>query len=169
MSTLTAQLPTTALVPPSPAMLARQDQIHKCTLEFPQAEITTEHLLHGGMYARTIRLEPETIMNGSLIRHATILVIHGSCAVVAGDQVIELTGYNVIPGCAGRKQSFFTRGQVEMTMFYATPIQTVTEAEDEIFVEADELMSRKDGSRDTVTITGQEGLWQAQSQPQPLL
>jgi len=156
MSTLAIPLPVTAaLVPPSPAMLSRLNQIHERTLAFPQAEIATEHLFHGGMYARTIRLEPETIMNGSLIRCATILIIHGSCAVAIGDQVVELSGYNVIPGCAGRKQSFVTRGPVEMTMLYATKITDVAEVEDEVFAEADQLISRKDGSRDTITITGQ--------------
>ena len=42
-----------------------------------------------------------------------------------------------------------------MTMIYPTSAQTVAEAEDEIFADVDQLVSRKDGSRDQVTITGQ--------------
>ena len=59
------------------------------------------------------------------------------------------------PGCAGRKQLFWTRGPVEMTMIFPTHAQTVTEAEDEVFAEAEQLQSRKDSSRNTVMITGQ--------------
>jgi hypothetical protein len=160
---------TAALVPPSPAMLEQLNEINKIILSYPQTELVTEHLIHGGMYARTIRLVPDTKMMGSLILHATTLVIHGDCSILIGDSRVELTGYNVIPGCAGRKSFFWTHGPVEMTMFYATSAETVTEAEDEIFGEADRLISRKDGSRDMVTITGQEGSWQAQSRPQPPL
>lgn len=150
-----AHAQSVALTPASPGMLARLALIHERTLAFPQAEITTAHLLHGGMYTRTIRLDPQTIMNGSLIRKATVLIVQGSCAVLAGDEVLELAGYNVLPGCAGRKQTFVTRGPVEMTMIFPTQAQTVAEAEDEIFAEADQLISRKDGSRDQITITGQ--------------
>jgi hypothetical protein len=68
---------------------------------------------------------------------------------------VDLDGYNVIPGMAGRKSLSVTRGEVEMTMIFPTSATTVEEAENEIFAEADQLMSRKDGSRDTIVITGQ--------------
>ena len=42
-------------------------------------------------------------------------------------------------------------------MIFPTSVVTVEEAENEIFGEASELMSRKDGSRDMVMITGQKG------------
>ena len=144
-----------ALTPPSPVMLDRLAEAHRRILSFPQAKIVTEHLLHGGMYARTIRLAPDTIMMGSLIRLATVLIVHGDCVVTIGDQQVQLTGYNVVPGCAGRKQMFLTREPVEMTMLFPTSAQTVEEAEDEVFAEADQLMSRKDGGQDTIMITGQ--------------
>lgn len=147
--------PVAELVPASPATLAKLNAIHEWTMQFEQTPIGTEHLIHGGMYARTIRLEPETIMNGSLIKAPTILIVHGRCLVVTGDAAVEIDGYNVFPGCAGRKQTFVTRGVVEMTMLYATSAKTVAEAEDEVFAEADLLMSRRDGDRDTITVTGE--------------
>jgi hypothetical protein len=107
------------------------------------------------MYARTIRLQPETKMMGSLIKLATVLIVHGDCSMLIGDQRVELKGYNVIPGCAGRKQFFWTHGPVEMTMIYPTAFSTVEEAEDEVFAEADQLMSRRDGSGDTIVVTGE--------------
>lgn len=156
MSTVIAPSPVTAvLVPPSPAMLKALDGIHARILSLPQVEIATEHLLHGGMYARTIRLVPGTKMVGSLINRATILILRGDCSVLIGDKRVDFTGYSIIPGCAGRKQFFVTRGPVEMTMIFPTSARTIEEAEDEVFAEADQLMSRKDGSHDQVTITGQ--------------
>jgi hypothetical protein len=50
-------------------------------------------------------------MNGSFIKAATLLIIHGPCLMTVGDEVVELEGYNVIPGCAGRKQSFRDQGR----------------------------------------------------------
>ncbi len=146
---------TAALIPPSSAMLDRLDQANLRILSFPQTEIATEHLLHGGMYARTIRLESGIVMMGSLIRLATILILQGDCSVTIGDKEVFFSGYNVLPGCAGRKQLFLTHGSVQMTMIFPTLAKTIEEAENEIFAEADQLMSRKDGSRDTITITGQ--------------
>jgi hypothetical protein len=68
---------------------------------------------------------------------------------------VDLTGYNIIPGCAGRKQLSVTHSPVEMTMIFPTQATTVEEAENEICAEADQLMSRKDNSKDKIMITGQ--------------
>jgi hypothetical protein len=155
MSTALVVPTLAALVPPTPAMLEQLAEVNKLILACPQIELATEHLIHGGMYARTIRLQPDTKMMGSLIRLATILIVHGDCSVLIGDERIELTGYSIIPGCAGRKQLFWTHGPVEMTMIFPTSVKTIEDAEDLVFAEADQLMSRRNGSEDQVTITGQ--------------
>jgi hypothetical protein len=144
-----------ALTPASRETLDKLAIVNEGILKFEQIPIATHHILHGGMYARGIRLQPGTVMMGSLIKRATLLIVNGRTSVVSGDTWIELEGYNVLPGRAGRKQLFVTHGQVEMTMVYATQAKTVAEAEDEIFADVDELMSRKDDSRDTFTITGE--------------
>lgn len=144
-----------ALTPPTQASLDKIRLIHEAILQFEQVPIVTSHLLHGGLYARSIHLDPETRMVGSLIKQPTVLIVSGETAILIGDRLVELTGYNVLPGCAGRKQVFLTRGPVDMTMIYATSARTVEEAEDEVFAEAGQLLSRRDGSLDQVTITGQ--------------
>ena len=121
----------------------------------PQTPLVTEHLLHGGMYARTIRRETDSVTIGSLVNKATILIVHGDCSMLVGDKRVELTGYNVLVGLPGRKSFSWTHSPVEMTMIFSTAARTVEEAEDEIFAEADQLISRKDGSKDQVIITGQ--------------
>jgi hypothetical protein len=108
------------------------------------------------MYARTIRRGPGVVAVGSVILRATILIISGDCSLLDGDGwTRRLTGYNVLPGMAGRKSLSLTHSEVEMTMIFPTSAITIEEAENEIFGEADKLASRKDGSNDQVTITGQ--------------
>ena len=153
MSALTA--PVYALTPPSPALLDQIFQASDVIRQFPQVEVITEHLLHGGMYARTIRREPGIVAVGSIILRATVLIVNGSCSMMVEDRRIDLTGYNVLPGLPGRKSFSLTHGPVEMTMIFPTAATTVEEAENEIFGEADQLMSRKDGSKDQIKITGQ--------------
>lgn len=148
--------PTGAAFPPATReSLKVFEAIHEEILRCEPVAIATEHLLHGGMYARTVRLKPGTVMEGSLIKLATLLIVNGSTFVWTGKSRIELSGYNVIPGSAGRKLLFATVGEVEMTMVFPTQAMTVEAAENEVFAEADLLLSRADGSRDTVTITGE--------------
>ena len=154
MSALSLPL-NAVLTPPSPAAIDRLAKAQARILEFPQVEIATEHLLHGGMYSRTIRLRPGVVLMGSLIRLATVLILHGDCTVTNGNERFDLTGYNVLPGCARRKQMFLTRGPVEMTMVFPTSAKTVAEAEEEVFAEADQLISRKEGSPNAIAVTGE--------------
>lgn len=151
MSTLAAPL-TSVLTSASPAVLDRLDRAHAMISSLPQVEVVTEHLLHGGMYARTIRREPGIVAVGSLILRATILVVNGPCSMMSGDRRIDLTGYNVLPGLPGRKSFSLTHGPVEMTMIFPTSAKTVEEAENEIFAEADQLMSRNSGGKDKIVI-----------------
>ena len=83
-----------------------------------QEEIPTEHLIHGGMYSRTIQMPKGTVLTGALLKLPTVLVVAGDCAVFIGEETIELRGYSVLPGSAGRKQAFLAHTDVSMTIFY---------------------------------------------------
>jgi hypothetical protein len=152
MSDLTT---TPVLTPPPPALLDQLAEVHALLDACPQTPLVTEHLLHGGMYARTIRRDTDSVTLGSLINKATILIVHGDCSLLVGDQRVELTGYNVLAGLPGRKSFSWTHSPVEMTMIFATSAVTVEEAENEVFAEADQLLSRRDHSQNQITITGQ--------------
>lgn len=143
------------LAPVSHDTLASIEIVHEALLQVADVEVATEHLLHAGMYVRTIRFEPGTVSVGSLIKRPTVLIVNGPCSVMGEGGWIQLEGYNVIPGFAGRKMLRVTRGHCELTMIYATRATTVEEAEAEVFAEADILLSRRGGARDTITITGE--------------
>ena len=105
---------------------------------------TIENVLHGGVYARTARIAPNTVIVGVMIRVPTVLVIHGDCFVYAGDRWHHLEGYQVIPAAAGRKQIFATVSETELTMIFPTTAKTVAEAEEEFTEEAEKLHSRRE-------------------------
>lgn len=48
---------------------------------FPEYVFPVEHSLHGGMYARTIRMPAGTAAVGTLIRVPTLLIVAGTCAL----------------------------------------------------------------------------------------
>jgi hypothetical protein len=122
-------------------------------LKKPQVEVNTEHVIHGGMYIRTIRLAPEIVLVGALVKVSTVLIVSGKTAVFTGEGWIELDGYHVIPARAGRKQIFVTREETSITMIFPTDAKTVEQAEEEFTSEAEALMSRKNDN-DTVLVTG---------------
>jgi len=142
-----------------PAMT--QDQINKVeVLEHfsralcEQENIPTEHLIHGGMYARTVHMPVGTVLTGALLKLPTVLIVAGDCAVFIGEETIELRGYSVLPGSAGRKQAFLAHTDVSMTMLFPTQATTVAQAEQEFTDEYELLMSN---FQDCVTtrITGE--------------
>ena len=124
-------------------------------LALPQTPIETRHLLHSGMYARTILIPAGTALTSALIRVATVLVIAGDTLVTLGEESVRLTGYHVLPAAAGRKTAFATIADTRVTMIFPTTARTVEEAEAEFTEEADGLCSRRDPTSNHVVITGE--------------
>jgi hypothetical protein len=129
-------------------LMSVQDELLKC----PQIDIQTEHIIHGGMYTRTIRLDAGIVLVGALVKVPTVLIVSGKTKVFTGDGWIELEGYHIIPARAGRKQIFVTQEPTSITMIFRTDAKTVEQAEEEFTSEAEALMSRKNDN-DTITIT----------------
>lgn len=135
-------------------LLSGLTRIQNEILALPQVELQTEHVLHGGMYVRTIRLGPDVVLVGALIKIPTLLIVSGRTKVFTGESWIELEGYQVLPARAGRKQIFVTVEDTSITMIFRTDARTVEQAEAEFTSEAEALMSRRN-DRDTVVITGE--------------
>lgn len=121
----------------------------------PQVDIPTDHVIHGGMYARTIFIPAGVVLTGVLIRVPTMLIFNGHATVNAGDEPVTLTGYHVLAASAGRRQAFLAHGDTWLTMIFATKAATVAEAEDEFTNEAHLLLSRNADAQNQVTITGE--------------
>lgn len=137
------------IAPMSHAAIDRVREIEAINLLGSQTKLRTEHVLHGGLYARTMavpQLGPgeACLITGALIKIATLLVSHGDALVYIGDdKPLRLAGYSVIQASAGRKQVFIAQSGFRLTMIFPTSATTVEEAEEEFTDEADMLMSRR--------------------------
>lgn len=109
----------------------------------PQTEITTQHTLHAGMYARTMNLPAGNILVGALVQVETIVIFDGDADVFVGDSTIRLTGHHVIAASAFRKQIYTAHTDCHITAIHATDAKTVAEAEEEATQEHHRLSSRR--------------------------
>jgi hypothetical protein len=108
--------------------------------------IYTEHLIHAGMYSRTITMPPKVKITGALMKIPTMVTVVGMAIMLIGDDAVEVDGYAVLPGSAGRKQIFISgKGPVVITMCFPTSARTVEEAEAQFTDEAGILLSRRQG------------------------
>ena len=139
----------------APEAIDRVRCLENATLGLPQEDIPTAHLLHAGMYARTIRIPAGVVLTGALIKLPTVLIVSGDCTVFIGeDEPMRLSGYHVLPASAGRKQAFLAHLDTDLTMLFPSRAQTVDEAEAEFTDENHLLLSRKQGN-ESITITGE--------------
>ena len=143
------------LVSMSPEAVDKVRRLEANLKDLPQVDIRTEHLIHGGMYARTVRIPAGTVLTGALIKRATVLIVSGECAVFTGGGVLELHGYHVLPGSAGRKQAFMARTDTCLTMLFPSNATSVEQAEAEFTDEVHLLLSRQDEGKNLITITGE--------------
>lgn len=137
----------------SPAALDNVRALESAVLEQPQVVLTTHHVLHGGMYARTITIPANAVLTGALIEIPTLLIFDGDSEVYLNGESVRLIGHHVLPASAGRKQAFRTYADTHLTMVFPTAAKTVEEAEQQFTNEVDRLGSRRDENH--VVLTGE--------------
>ena len=130
-------------------------QLESAVLSVPQVKIATDHLIHAGMYSRTIMVPAGVVLTGSLMKIATILILSGDFLLFAGEKAVELHGYNVLAGSPHRKQAGIAITDTWVTMIFPTDVKTVEEAEAEFTDETDLLFSRYEDALNNVRITGE--------------
>lgn len=133
--------------------VAKVRELERAVLEVPQTPLVTRHLLHADMYSRTICIRAGDVLTGALIKIATTLIVYGRVTVCLGDEVIDLDGYNVLPGSVGRKQAFLAHSDVYLTMMFPSDAKTIEAAEAQFTDEAARLMSRH--NENIIEITGE--------------
>jgi hypothetical protein len=119
----------------------------------PQVAITTHHVLHGGMYLRTICLPKGVALTSALFKIPTAVILSGDVRVFVGDEKIDFVGYHVLPASAGRKTGYLAFEDTMVTMVFPTKATTVEQAEAEFTDEAERLFSRR--GENVVVITGE--------------
>ena len=135
---------TISYVPRSTAaQLAEMERLQAVMLKRPQEDLRTSHVLHAGLYARTIFVPKGVLAMGALVKIPTVLVVSGDVLLTIGDHAERLTGYAVVTASPGRKQAVLALADTLVTMSFATKARTVEEAEAEFTDEADMLMTRR--------------------------
>lgn len=144
-----------AIAPMSAGAIANVAALEQQVLACPQTQITTHHVLHGGLYSRTILVPAGVVLTGALIKIPTLLFISGDVLVYVGeDRRIRITGTEVIPASAGRKQAFVAHRDTSISMVFPTKSTSVEQAEAEFTDDADLLFSRRDADLNTEINTG---------------
>jgi len=121
-----------------------------------QLQFHTEHIIHGGIYFRTILMPVGSVFSFALIKESTTVIFMGSVSVYVGDGApIQFEGYNILPASANRKVATYAHTDVTMTMLLATDAQSVEEAEKQVTDEVDLIASHRDENTNSVLITGE--------------
>lgn len=124
--------------------------------QLPQLWFVTEHLIHKGVYYRTVTLPPGSLVTGVLVKVPTTLILSGEAHVYIGAaKPLHVSGYTVLPAAAGRKQAFAAVTELSMTMCLATDARTVAEAEATFTDELEYLPPLADVDRHRVFVTGE--------------
>lgn len=114
----------------------------------------TQHILHSGIYSRTLFMPKGSVVAGVIIQVPTTLILSGKMAVYIGEEVKHIDGYNVVPTLGNRKQVVYAIEDSYATLLFKTRAKTIEEAEQEMTAEYERLMSRCSDSVNLVTITG---------------
>ena len=125
-----------------------QDKIRALEAEMlkaPQVDVETTHLIHAGMYARTVKILAGTLVTGVPMSDDHVCIISGDITVTAGDDVIRFTGYNVIPASRGLKRIVYAHQETSWTAIFKSGATTVDDAEIEMSSEYNKLQSRGGG------------------------
>ena len=130
-------------------------ELEAALLTMPQIAMATEHVLHGGLYSRTICVPAGAVLTGAFIQVPTLLIVNGDATVNTGEGGHRLTGHHVLAASARRRQAFLAHADTYLTMVFATQAKTVAEAEDEFTNEAHLLISRNPEAVNHITITGE--------------
>lgn len=137
----------------SPSAISRVQAFEAEELKRPQLPVLTSHVIHAGVYYRTVMIQKGTNMTGALIKIPTTLTLCGDAWVdVGADEPVRIRGYHVMPAAAGRKQAFRAVDDTYLTMSFRTDAKTVAQAEEEFTSEAYRLASRRNVN--IVEITG---------------
>jgi hypothetical protein len=109
----------------------------------PQTDLRTEHVLSGGVYARTIHIPAGTVLTGATHKKDHVNVVIGDITVTTDQGPVRLTGYHVLPTKAGSKRAGVAHAPTAWTTICHTDLTDIEAIEDELVEESDRLQTRQ--------------------------
>ena len=145
----------TTLAPASQSSINKVDRLTEAMLKMPQLQFVTEHLIHAGMYTRTLFFPAGTVCTAVFFKIPTVIIIVGRADIFSNDEVISVDGYTVVPGSAGRKIAVWAISRIGASMIFPTKAKTVEEAQEEFTDEVALLVPLSEKDRHRIVITGE--------------
>ena len=127
------------------ALLGQDDavtRLERALLDLPQLQLGVEHLVHGGMCARTVLIPAGTVVTGALLNLDNICVMWGDISVTTDDGARRLTGFHVLPAKAGKKRAGYAHADTWWSAIWPTQLRDVGDIEDEMTAQSAQLQSR---------------------------
>jgi hypothetical protein len=109
----------------------------------PQIDLKYEHVLHAGVYDRTVRVPAGYVITGAPVKIETLLTIVGDVIVGLDGNEQRVTGFAKIRAAAHRMGVFTAITDTYISMSFATDAKTTAEAEAQFTDEAHRLASRR--------------------------
>ncbi len=120
-------------------------ELERHMLAMPQVDLSTHHLVHGQMYARTIVIPAGTLLTGALTNCDNICVVVGDITVTTDDGTVRLTGHHVIPARAGFKRAGLAHVDTYWTTLMHTDQVEVAAIERQMTDESEMLQTNRSG------------------------
>lgn len=111
-------------------------------MDLPQVQLQTQHVLSGGVYARSIFIPAGTILTGATHRKDHVNVVCGDITVTTDSGPVRFTGYHVLPTKAGSKRAGVAHADTVWTTICPTNLTDIAAIEDELVEESDRLQTR---------------------------
>lgn len=125
--------------------LEKVRELEEHLAQMPQVELQTKHLVHGGMYARTILIPAGTVLTGALLKADNTCVMAGDITVTTSEGARRFTGFHVLPAEAGHKRAGFAHADTWWTAIVRTDLEDVFAIEESLTDEGHKLQSRRAG------------------------
>lgn len=119
--------------------------LERTLADLPQVDLQTQHLVHGGMYARTIFIPGGTVLTGALTKQDNVCVVVGDITVTTDEGPQHLTGFHVLPAKAGAKRAGIAHSDTWWTTLMTTEHTEVADIEQQMTDEADLLQTNRTG------------------------
>lgn len=122
---------------------AQVEDLEQHILAVPQVDLGTQHVLNGGMYARTILIPAGVVLTGATHKTDHINIVHGDITVTTDAGPVRLTGYHVLPTMAGSKRAGIAHADTMWTTICKTGQTDLAAIEDELVEESHLLQTRQ--------------------------
>jgi hypothetical protein len=109
----------------------------------PQIDLEYQHVLHAGVYDRTVRVPAGYVITGAPVKIPTLLTIVGDVIIGLDGDETRVTGFAKLRAAAHRMGVFTAITDTLISMSFATDARTVAEAEEQFTDEAHRLASRR--------------------------